>query len=501
MSYRGGSAGKDQKIFANILDYLERDHRPVYELIDNLGVKSYLNARKGRGVTFLIPDEKTVKQLRALADSEDDNKVADAVDLILTHILPRLYEDAAQMDDEKSDIGTALSRKLEVKEVKGDKVYTKSGAEITKDKKFLHNSRVGNSSRGGSSVWIVKGELEYKDAPVTENTYLNKEKSVTKKGAEEKTNFVDENVAIYGGLKTYEDHCALVCRVLNFWRAKSDMYSTELSHAKILFGKNARFNSFVLLRVPGVFNPQSVRDAAVAGLSDKDRTNFEEFMSVDIPNAGLLATADGRQKFCDAIGTQTEIIQNLKNFKEKALKIVELYEKVDSSNSFGRLSGLYPESLAKIFAQSKTLHMQLDTLRYAFCFIHNNAKTEEQIAIHVDEAVRMTSGLLRGQETSPFILTLSRRELFDSKPEQDDTLDSFIKNGFLFCANCCHVSGADEDDDSADLGIYMGANETVFESENAKSMKDDEYVFNPNVIAQLKKFVEKGGDLQTLIAV
>jgi hypothetical protein len=143
----------------------------------------------------------------------------------------------------------------------------------------------------------------------------------------------------------------------------------------------------------------------------------------------------------------------------------------------------------------------LDTLRYAFCFIHNNAKSEEQVRMHIDEAVRMTSGLLRKQETTPFILTLSRRELFDSKPEQDDTLDSFLKNGFLFCANCCHISGADEDDDSADLGIYMGANETVFDQENSKSMKDDEYVFNPHVIAQLKKYVEKGGDLQTLVSV
>ena len=499
MSYRGGSAGKDQKVFANILDYLERDHKPVYDLIDNLGLKSYLNARKGRGVTFLIPDDKVVKQLRNLADSDDDNKVADAVDLMLTYILPRLYEDAAHIDAEKSDIGTSLSRKLEIKEVKGDKVVTKSGAEITKDKKFVHNSRVGNSSRGGACVWIVKGELEYKDAPVTENTYLDQPKKVTKKGADEDDNSVSANVALFDSLVSYEDHCLLVCRVLNHWRSKPETYSVELSHARVLFGMNARFNSFILLRVPSVFNPKSVSEGATQGISDRNKTNFDEFLRSDLPNAGLVATEKGKEKFCAVANRLTGIVQNLKNYKEKATKIVELYAKLDSTNSIGDLTGIYPESLSKVFGQSKTLHMQLDTLRYAFCFIHNNAKSEAEIKAYVDEAVKMTSGLLRGQETSPFILTLSNRELLDTKPEQDDTLESFLKHGFLFCCNCCHVAGADEDDDSADLGIYMGANEAVFDSENSK-MGDDAYVFNPNVIQQLKKYVENGGDIKALLA-
>ena len=139
--------------------------------------------------------------------------------------------------------------------------------------------------------------------------------------------------------------------------------------------------------------------------------------------------------------------------------------------------------------------MQLDTLRYAFCNIHNNAKSEQDIKLHVDEAVMMTAGLLRNEETSPFIVTLSKRELFDTKPEQDDTLDSFLRHGFLFCANCCGVSGADEDEEPD----YMGANENIFGAENEK-INDDAFLFNPQVISQLKKYIENGGDVKALVS-
>lgn len=501
MSYSGGSAGKDQKVFANILDYLERDHRHVFDLIDNLGLKSYLNARKGRGVTFLIPDEKAVKQLRGMADSDDDNKVADAVDLMLTHILPRLYEDASDMEAEKSDIGTALSRKLEIKEVKGDKVMTKSGAEISKDKKFVHNSRVGNSSRGGAAVWIVKGELEYKDAPVTENTYLDRvAKTAPKKGADENNDSVNSNVDAFDKLITYEDHCLLVCKVLNFWLSKPDTYATELSHARVLFGKNAMFNSFILLRVPAVFNSKSVADASSMGLSDKNKTHFEEFLNSDLPNAGLLATKSGKERFCEAMKRPLAIITETIPLKEKTLNIIELYDKIDSTNSLDGLSGLYPESLHAAFKKTKNLHMELDCLRYTLWFIYTNARDKQEINKYVKEAVLRTSNLLLDQETTPFIVSLSRRQIFDSKLDRDDHLDRFLDKGFLFCCHCCNVSGADEDDDSADLGIYMGANEIVFDAENAKSMGDEEYIFNPYVVAQLKKYIENGGDIQVLIS-
>jgi hypothetical protein len=149
---------KAQK-YPSITKYLQKEIPDLYEIIDDLSVSNSLNPRKGAvGITFLVPDEKYIKEIKKQAEGDDP---ATAVDMLFSLIIPDLIQTPEEWNKE---IGNLLSKKIEVKEIKEDTVYIKDGS-LVWDDNFVPFDRFGKARRGNMAVWKLTGKVNYIDAP------------------------------------------------------------------------------------------------------------------------------------------------------------------------------------------------------------------------------------------------------------------------------------------------------------------------------------------------
>ncbi len=185
---------KEFKVHCSIIDYLRRskDHEGLVDLIDGLCLSGFLNpSGKNRlGVTFLIPDNATIKAIEKLAYSDSIKDVEAASDMLRACIINDVLPDAKAWDLAKENIPNALRKKVKVKEVKGKTVTFKNGSVATLDENFKAQGK-GPEKEQRFAVWTLKGEMEKgdEDAMLINKDAARKNK---KKGSAEKNEEIEK---------------------------------------------------------------------------------------------------------------------------------------------------------------------------------------------------------------------------------------------------------------------------------------------------------------------
>ena len=86
-----GNQSRTPKKFCSLLTYIEHNNRDLYDTIQDLCLTSIFNTRRGRSVTFLMPDPKSKFHAKIINAAYGKNP-SDAVDLItnaITTLAPR----------------------------------------------------------------------------------------------------------------------------------------------------------------------------------------------------------------------------------------------------------------------------------------------------------------------------------------------------------------------------------------------------------------------------
>jgi hypothetical protein len=145
---KGGANAKMSK-FPRIADYLQAKHTEVWEIINDAGMLGSLSPRKGSSVTFLLPDDATLKKYQKVLVSDKPEEVTDWIG---TLILDKLIEKAG-------DFEGAVN--LNHKKVPADKSGI-TGVKVAHDSGFKPFDRSGSAPRNNMAVWKITGE--YKSA-------------------------------------------------------------------------------------------------------------------------------------------------------------------------------------------------------------------------------------------------------------------------------------------------------------------------------------------------
>lgn len=140
---------KTLKVFCNIFQYLNSAEPDLASIIDDLCLRSSLNPKGGRGVTFLIPSKAVIKTLDKLTYSDNTDDHDKAVKLLKCHILTNFFKDHMDFQDVNKYVVNKAGLMVPSKVDKG-KVLLQGGVEIKPDEKF-------KASGESLSVWSIKG--------------------------------------------------------------------------------------------------------------------------------------------------------------------------------------------------------------------------------------------------------------------------------------------------------------------------------------------------------
>lgn len=193
-------SSRTPKKFCSLLTYIEHKNRDLYDTIQDLCLTSIFNTRRGRSVTFLMPDQKSKFHAKIINAAYGQNP-SDAVDLIKAcTILLHLKDLDAFSNVNDGKLPNELKQELEIETPGGKQVILKNGnATIIADTSF---HPLYDTSR--FSVFVIKsGELNtdnisVPDKPKSYNTKTDK-KMDTFEGA-------FENDYVTGGAPVTEDY-------------------------------------------------------------------------------------------------------------------------------------------------------------------------------------------------------------------------------------------------------------------------------------------------------
>ena len=477
----GGSADKNQKKFARISDYLETHHKKVYDLLDNAGLLSSLNPRKGRGLTFVIPDATLTEQIRKLLNSDDAEK---ATDIISSLILLGHYSDTEDFAAESDDVPTMLGTRLDIKEIKNDRVILGNGAELTLDKKYTPMERVGPMLRGNTAVWHLKGVIDLENAPKTEYKYSNATRvKKEKKGGDDSSEAAAVNNAFASEFGfQYKEFIHWVMRVIRHWESQGQKYRDELLKARALFSPNQAFNFMLLFSAPVVFDALAVKEAVMAGeLADKDVDCFNRFTCTDMEGSAVTTKA-GMVALFSKCGNFLHTLSRFKDDGKKAEEVVKLYAGIDASNEVLGIKNVYPEALAHVFKSNPGLHLLLDELRHDLAQL-----CKEKNGLDGMDARRRFFEI-RGKymlafnerNFTAYVQKITTRPMLEPV---DPYLRSFLDNGFMLCVSCAVTGG---DDDMDDFKAYE------------VKLNNEPFTLSKSGAMELKKFLESGGKLSDI---
>lgn len=145
----------EKKRSCTVADYLSSHHPKLFEAVQNLCIVGTLNPRHGDGVTFVIPDDKTVDELHKASVSDDDAKLTAAVSTIKAHTIPMYLATVAEFDAVKDDVPNGLDQRLEIESASGGVVTLKNGTTFKPDPKF----KAMPHKAGLSAVFVATGAI------------------------------------------------------------------------------------------------------------------------------------------------------------------------------------------------------------------------------------------------------------------------------------------------------------------------------------------------------
>lgn len=156
--------------YCKITTYLQHNVSTLYDNIQDLCLFNMFNTRGKQGVTFLLPDEKTLAKINKLVGTDARKAVA----MINACTLPIYLSSISDFDANKDDVPNKLGNKLSIKSVGASSVILNNGAKITRDPKFKRLYPDANIA-----VFLIDGEV-----PVTgESTKaLRKKRGLTRGG-------------------------------------------------------------------------------------------------------------------------------------------------------------------------------------------------------------------------------------------------------------------------------------------------------------------------------
>jgi hypothetical protein len=238
-----GDSSKTLKKFCSLLTYIEHNNRDLYDTIQDLCLTSIFNTRRGRSVTFLMPDSKSSFHAKIInAAYGQDPGIA--VDLIKACTITLHLKDLdAFSNTDGGKLPNELGQELEVDTPGNKQVVLKNGnATIIADTSFRP---LYDTSRFG--VFVIKsGELNTDNIGVT-----NKPKTYNSKSDKKMDTFEGafENYDVSGGApitendkEVYTSTSVLVGKILEY-----DIRS-RLSK-KPSFLKSSESNVFVAMAV------------------------------------------------------------------------------------------------------------------------------------------------------------------------------------------------------------------------------------------------------------
>ena len=384
--------------------------------------------------------------------------------MIFSLIIPDLMQSTD--DWKREEIGNLLSKKIEVTEIKNDRVNIKDGV-LVLDSKFIPFERAGTAKRGNMAVWRLTGKVNYQDAPeITKVVSFKKTKD--KIGAEESMT----NQAIMEFKKDIEYNTRhteqspmldFVCSAVDYAKKDSSLYdklkliaySNHIIVFELIFGMRGTLGLFTNQEIVNfIKNYQSVYA--------KSRSHCDPAVFV-----GYLADAEkfgDRQSFASFRRAKRDmLIQKLgpTTFKD----IEKIYNDIDTKNRMK-----YPDSISAIFQTNKNSHLILDLAKYGFgifcdiCNILSNPR-------------KSISNILTLFDKNGNVSMSGLKNLIDPPLDGTKTIESFIRSAcFLhFPAETVEVEGGDDSDDEEDTretheapGVLPYKNEDDNDNKNIK---------------------------------
>lgn len=153
-----GGRTKPQK-YCTIPVYLQHNAPGLFENIQDLCLYKLFSLRKGKGVTFLLPDSKGLKQIN---DATKNNSSL-AVELIQACVIPKYLSSISDFSTYRDSIVNKNKQKIDIKSVNTTTVRLANGAELTKDSAY---KRLYPES-SNSSVFKLKGPIATGGTKVT----------------------------------------------------------------------------------------------------------------------------------------------------------------------------------------------------------------------------------------------------------------------------------------------------------------------------------------------
>jgi hypothetical protein len=166
------SKEKTKTFQCNILDYLEAHNNKTYKearlALKELCLGGALKARKGQGVTFIVPAESVMADVMAKIYSDKESDIDFAVKTMQAHILNDEYTKVEEL--KSGDVSNRLNQKVDVESASGGTAKIKNGPELKVDGAFKMIP-----GRTGLSVMVATGKsmpLDGEAAPRRERSAM-----------------------------------------------------------------------------------------------------------------------------------------------------------------------------------------------------------------------------------------------------------------------------------------------------------------------------------------
>jgi len=487
------------KKYARILDYLQNHEKEIFGLFDELGMQGTLTPFRGRGITLLLPDAKTVKKLQGIVVSEAPEEATDFLD---TMILTDYYGSAQDFLKAKANIANRAGNTLLVKAVNGSKVVAEGeegDVEITQVEKFKGFDRMGKAPREKMAVWQLKGMPKLKTPPAAPKKPLGGKVS----GAAEPSQQVElaasklsawrqELVAkklkcLAEGKHSEQDgklECPLlsaVCQVLSAWReqAKESLPARAcLYKARCLVTHNPCIDFFLLFANPQVFPAEQLIFAKEASAEvgapasflkdfcDKDVPEKEElelYKDLGLPEERALALhRAGMEQLREA---REELVSNIAGNLTTALaRTRSAYEQLAKQNQLGGARPALSPVLVRCYQEHPGLALLIDE---AVWWLDTQLRACQ--ALPLPEQAAFCAGMFRSWDEVYGDLTFEERKSLLLQPKRfgleldgrgfaQECLAPFIK-AYMLRVPCSTglVSGGDDDEEGGDEDPYSPA--------------------------------------------
>lgn len=374
--------------YCNINTYLEVANPTIASILKQSCLQQTLNLNKrNNGMTFLNPDEKSMKKLLELAKSDNpaDGEKLDAQ--LRTLIIPFDLSSAEKWKEGREKVHNSMRpyQHVDISSSSGSEVLFKSGAKATLDAKFNKTKKVPTLS-----VWTLNGEMATTSKPfeypkkgakgaitgsyavpscledsirinhsiAVENLFANSISAAKSNGA---TDLVD------GSFRNpyLESVLSMIDFVMNIKKDHSLLYGYLLP---LYSGLDADY--YIMFEPHKLNGHHIVSDNLFAEWYDHRRKISVAKVRADIDSALKNAPVE-YQKYL-IYSNRMQVVNSIDDLRSETLtvdrdiatNIVQQYDILDAQNQIGDSSPIYPPEIATLYSENKGLKLVHDELRF-----------------------------------------------------------------------------------------------------------------------------------------